>query len=375
MAIPESNDRQRLEARILASAFKQSFDRNDTEGARLAHKELARLLRLASDLEDRGDSKDRGKELSARSDERGSGDLPGGELPLRKPVSRLPQEAACPAAGARARLDPYELLDVDRFCQTDAVRAAFLRKARALVRQLAGETEALPDSPGSQLQELWLAYDILRSATARADHDLRRLGLRDNEARAFDLAAGSEPGPADLPGALSIPELLLAAEIIDAGELALAVGMASAMPEMPLGEFLVKQELISRDLLEAALIGQQLIRQGMISTGHYQIAMRRKLEANVCITKTLITCGWLTQGQLDEIQRTGETSSANPTRQAESTIREIVVADKTEAASQIEQIKASSFVPTWANELDWSEPDEGSASGDAESEADDTLQV
>src|SRR5262249_34183655 len=146
----------------------------------------------------------------------------------------------------------------------ELIHKTFLKQVRKVLVTKTKTKGVYPRKSLEMLRNLWIAHDILTDESIRADYDINVLGL--DSVATPDRSRFKEPAAVDSEGVLSLRlgELLREAGLIDQTELEIACDMHKAMREMPFGRFLVKQDFIDEEQLEAVLIGQRLLREGLI---------------------------------------------------------------------------------------------------------------
>ncbi|GEM_PF-2218818 len=388
MASPKPTPEQRLdlEARILLAAIRQSIERGDLDGANLAHHELSKLLadRAAQTAGDEYPQSPWGEDTDSQP---GAPDRPaagrgaaGGAAPEKAARTAEPgpvPAAERPAAGAREAGEPepasppegvpigdlYEALGVVPMSSIETIHVHYLRQVRKLLiaQQLTRDTSVW-DFRG-RLRAMSIAHDVLRDPVTRTDYDFRLLGLRGQSAPPVPelpgdmqtTITGTRPG-------LRIGELLQACEVLEAADLDVAVDMHRAMPNMPFGQFLVRQDFLSQQELDSALLGQRLIVDGKITVAQFQVAMFSVRSDGVPLGKTLVDRGWVTQGDVDERTREdpwAKAAAGDAPGPAQETPSAPAAGRLGGGAAQPRQpgaIETGNAVPSWADVLDWGEP-------------------
>jgi hypothetical protein len=237
---------------------------------------------------------------------------PAAELPIAQPKSLVESgldlvlKVTDPSLTAlTAATNPlgslYELLAVPESADGRTIHRHCLVKVKTMLRQ--PENFRGPNRRAShrQLQELWIARDILCDPATRADYDFRRLGLRGAEA---EEVAKMVPAFAHTDKSrIRIGELLLCAELLEQTELEIAADMHKAMPEMLFGAFLVKQEFIAESDLECVLLSQQLIRTGKLTIAQFKAVMDERRELEKDISDILLDNGLISSDELLEAYR------------------------------------------------------------------------
>jgi hypothetical protein len=414
--IHTTESRRDLEARVLAAALKQSFERGDMSGALLAHRQLTELLKQQSEQPQAGLEASRqqasgqvsagGAPAQAASAEAtGQG---GGTDTKEQPGSGAVIEEIAPAAaqaqaGAAGQVEPvafagavetggadtagtltgggnaraeeqaqaeaggkspetshfesyYHILGLEPVSPFERIRVRFLSQVKRLLRERATNRDLSNREFRDRLRTLCVAYDVLRDPNTRTDYDFRLMGLRGGgEAQAVETPTESEQGQAPNKPHLRIGELLQCSEILEPTELEIAVDMHKAMPEMPFGQFLVKQGFLTESELNSALLGQRLIVDGKITVAQFQTAMYTLRESSIPLSETLVSRGWVGRQELESVTipdpRAGTSAGARSTREA----HEVPVNANPEG---VRKISASNAVPSWAGQIDWADSPE-----------------
>jgi curved DNA-binding protein CbpA len=219
--------RVELEGKVLVAALKQSVDQGNRDSADFAHKQLFQLLRGHSQLKD-------------------------------KP--------------AKVETNVYEILGLGQNASMEVVHKHFLRRVRKL---LLTKGKVHPVQFLETLRSLWIAHDILIDPRTRRDYDQRVIGVagivrlqeRDDEKKGDPLTPGQRVEQ-------KIIKLIESSGLVEQTELEIARDMHKAMPEMPFGEFLLKQNFIARYQLDAILSGRRLLDAGIITLPQFQNAMK-----------------------------------------------------------------------------------------------------
>lgn len=274
-----------------------------------------------------------------------------------------PEVAMAVPAAAKAEesalKDFYLLLQVDQMSSFENIHIKFLRQVRKLLsdRRLNRDTSVWQFR--DQLRALCIAHDVLRDPITRTDYDFRLLGLRgENAKQSVELPDEADSGGLGNRSSLRIGELLQCSEILEQQELEIAVDMHKAMPEIPFGQFLVKQEFLTQAELDSALLGQRLILDGKITVGQFQVAMFAVRAESTALGDTIVLRGWANREEVDA--RTQEDPWPAKLLLAESAIQvtEIPVQQGDADAGYKAPIAASNALPSWAGQLDWGEDDE-----------------
>ncbi len=250
----------------------------------------------------------------------------------------------------------YELLDVAQVSSFEEIHRNFLRKVRALLIQEAKITDRKERFQAlRKLQFLWIAHDILTDPVTRTDCDLRAIGLRGILDEIIPQAPedASQGGPSNRTP-LRIGELLLCAGLLEPTELEIAADMHKAMPEMMFGAFLVKQEFIEEDDLNTVLLGQKLLRSGVITVVQFQTAMEMKRKEGKDLADSLVSLGYVSQREI--YAATASTQfGVNPGPPPERI--EIVSQTSDGKEAPVTSLELGNAAPSWKDQLDWSEPE------------------
>jgi hypothetical protein len=244
-------------SRSLIHALKQSYEQGDDEGVVSAYKQLTQLIL----------SRISGQNVTSQT-----------EVPDNfVPVGRF-----------------YEILGIQPLSSSRQVHIGYLRSIKKLLlnRQSANgqEWDFL-----SRLEEVCLAHDVLREPETRVDYDFRLLKVRGggnalaDELNAIETTIVPRSGKVHL----KIGELLQSCEIIDMAELAAAVDMHKAMPEMLFGQFMVKSGFINQKQLDTVLDAQKLIGEGRITVAQFQAGMKAFKETGMPLIAYLKKEGWV----------------------------------------------------------------------------------
>lgn len=250
----------------------------------------------------------------------------------------------------------YELLDVAQVSSFEEIHRNFLRKVRRLLINEAKITDRKERFQAlRKLQFLWIAHDILTDPVTRTDCDLRAIGLRGILDEIIPQAPedASQGGPSNRTP-LRIGELLLCAGLLEPTELEIAADMHKAMPEMMFGAFLVKQEFIEEDDLNTVLLGQKLLRSGVITVVQFQTAMEMKRKEGKELSDSLVSLGYVSQREI--YAATASTQfGVNPGPPPERI--EIVGQNAEGGQEHVAELTVGNAVPSWKDQLDWSEPE------------------
>lgn len=429
-----TKDRLELESRVLAAALKQSFERGDSVGVSLAHRQIFLLLKAAKKAEASGSgSRDRGSRRSSfdkRSQKGGrearpkkdrvmphivwteedstqydeedtevteethavpietdNSDKATQSFPAAEPVpeseaARVDAKESEPIEGESSSQvlgpfvlqegaqDAYSILRVEQVASFEEIHRNFFRLVKRLLVDMKKATRKRKKELLLDLQQLWIAHDVLTDPVTRTDYDFRILGLRgapdviiDGGAEEGEVIIGSE-----IP--LRIGELLQCAGLLEPTELEIAADMHKAMPEMLFGAFLVKQGFITEEDLEQVLMGQRLLKMGYMSVGTFQACMKEWREESVYIQDSAVAHNLISKHEMDRIVAQGlmDTDTEIPAinAQGKSTGMRTGLASKIQYAgtgqmineeeARKRQVSAGHAVPGWKDQLDWSAP-------------------
>jgi hypothetical protein len=151
---------------------------------------------------------------------------------------------------------------------------------------------------------------------------------------------------------LRIGELLQCSEILEPTELEIAVDMHRAMPELPFGQFLVKQGFLTDSELYSALLGQRLIIDGKITVAQFQTAMYMLRESSIPLSETLVSRGWVSRQELESVTIPDPLAGAFAGPRLTRQVQEVPVSARPKDAGKI---NASNAVPSWAGQIDWAD--------------------
>ncbi|MBX9666391.1 MAG: hypothetical protein K2X93_02185 [Candidatus Obscuribacterales bacterium] len=248
--------------------------------------------------------------------------------------------------GEKPTFDAYGILNVDQIASFEEIHRAFLFLVRRTLLQLKKAKRKQRRPLLDDLQNLWIAHDILSDPVTRTDFDFRILGLRGApDVMIHTAPEDKEESSITTRTPLRIGELMQCAGLLEQTELEIAADMHKAMPEMLFGAFLVKQGFISDEDLTQVLVGQRLLKNGSMTVGHYQLCMKRWREDQTPIETTAVSEGLVTQSEMERISMSGiqDPSGSQPRINAE------------EAAKR--NLSVGHAVPLWKDQLDWSEPE------------------
>jgi hypothetical protein len=321
----DNRNRLDLESKVLAAAFKQGIDHGDLGSADLAHKALFRLIKerhgtLPPVRANRAPSRPQlpasliapggnllpvplpdSRELQPKSvnPDNGHGLAP---TTINKPQAQLSKDQAEgeeASTGPPTPINVYELLAVPPTSPTELIHKNFLKQVRKVLVAKTKTKGVYPRKSLEMLRNLWIAHDILTDESIRADYDLNVLGL--TSVANPDRSKSKEPLTLideEDAASLRLGELLRAAGLIDQTELEIACDMHKAMREMPFGRFLVKQDFIEEDQLEAVLLGQRFLREGLIDLKQFQLAMETFTRSSKDLDQILVEKGYATRADL-----------------------------------------------------------------------------
>ena len=245
-------------ARSLIHALKQSYEKGDDHGVVDAYKQLTQLIL---------------KRVSGQTAQ-----------------ALLPEQADNFVPVGRF----YEILGIQPLSSSRQVHVGYLRSIKKLLgsRHLSNgqERDFL-----TRLQDICLAHDVLREPETRVDYDFRLLKVRGggnalaDELNALETTIVPRSGKVHL----KVGELLQSSEIIDMAELAAAVDMHKAMPEMLFGQFMVKSGFINQRQLDTVLEAQKLIGAGHITVAQFQAGMKAFKDTGMPFLAFLKQEGWV----------------------------------------------------------------------------------
>jgi hypothetical protein len=269
-----NEDNMNLEAKILAWAFRQSFERADATGALLAHRQLCHLLKS----EDNGSTKV--------------------ESPMPHDVNAVNNfnvshygQASSASIGST---NLYKLLQVEPLAPFETIHFIFVKTLRKILVKHKAE-QLNPNYDYHQFRQLimklWVAHDILSDPATRLDYDLKSAQVGGLPSQGI-ISKGSQT---QIPNQnqILIGKLLQIAKVLEPKELDVAVDMHKAMPGLRFGQFLVTAGFLNQDELDAALLGQRLILTGKITVAQFEKAMHDMRHKNIAFFDTLVTEGWI----------------------------------------------------------------------------------
>jgi hypothetical protein len=330
----DNQNRLELESKVLAAAFKQGVDHGDLAGADLAHKALFRLIRerhLPTGLNTRSTSWPTNRSTEQYDIALQAAILARDSQPVSLPVSETPAENFSPGNGhdlltvaedlpappfvrddsesddlvatGPAPVNVYELLAIPHTSSVEVIHKKFLKQVRKVLVSKTKTKGVYPRKSLEMLRNLWIAHDILTDESIRADYDANVLGLV--SVANPDRSKRKDPPTlvdAEDAAALRLGELLRAAGLIDQTELEIACDMHKAVREMPFGRFLIKQDFIEEDQLEAVLLGQRFLRDGLIDLDQFQEAMETFTRSSKDLEQILLENGFIAPSDLSKIQ-------------------------------------------------------------------------
>jgi hypothetical protein len=320
----DNQNRLDLESKVLAAAFKQGIDHGDLESAALAHKALFRLIRerhlpnTTSDYHSRPNLnrfaapvppaqgfyvEPTSPPTDQRESESGNGhglDQASANLAQPAALSAVPEGEDLDKANL-APINIYELLGIPHTSSVELIHKTFLKQVRKVLVAKTKTKGVYPRKSLEMLRNLWIAHDILTDESIRADYDINVLGL--------DSVANPDPSRFKIPAAdnegvvtLRLGELLREAGLIDQTELEIACDMHKAMREMPFGQFLVKQDFIDEEQLEAVLIGQRLLREELIDLEQFQECMDTFTRTGKDLGQIILESGYVSKADLIKVR-------------------------------------------------------------------------
>jgi curved DNA-binding protein CbpA len=221
-----------LEGKVLVAALRQSVEQGDQSAADFAHKQLFQLLR--------------------------------GQVRPKPKQSKMEKNV-------------YEILGLKEDASEEVVHKHFLHRVRKL---LLGKAKEHPMQFLQQLRSLWIAHDILIDPATRRDYDRRIAGLPlINEPMKDSEKSNSENSINTQLEANKIVKLIESSGLMEQTELDIARDMHRAMPEMPFADFLIKQNFIERQQLDAIMTGGRLLQSGTISPVQFKKSIKDLSEA------------------------------------------------------------------------------------------------
>ncbi len=232
--------------RSLIHALKQSYEQGDDQGVVSAYKQLTQLIL----------NRVSGQNAKALQSEAADNFVPVGRF--------------------------YEILGIQPLSSSRQVHVGYLRSIKKMLAARRAANGQERDFL-ARLEEICLAHDVLREPETRVDYDFRLLKVRGGGNALSDELDALETTIVPRSGKvhLKIGELLQSSEIIDMAELAAAVDMHKAMPEMLFGQFMVKSGFINQKQLDTVLEAQKLIGEGRITVAQFQAGMKAYKETGI----------------------------------------------------------------------------------------------
>ncbi len=272
-------------------------------------------------------------------------------------VSHVPGENLT-AEGDKSAFDAYGILQVEQIASFEEIHRSFLFLVRRVLMGLKKAKKKQRRPLLEELQNLWIAHDILSDPVTRTDFDFRILGLRGAPDVIIHSAPEDKVDSISSRTPLRIGELMQCAGLLEPTKLEIAADMHRAMPEMLFGAFLVKQGFISEEDLQQVLMGQRLLKNGNLTVGHYQMCMKLWRESQTPIENTAVAEGYVTQTEMERIVAAGLRDTAGvPAYEGGAGANRGAAAriNTEEAAKRV--FRAERAVPQWKDQLDWSEPE------------------
>ncbi|MEZ4535799.1 MAG: hypothetical protein R3D26_12495 [Cyanobacteriota/Melainabacteria group bacterium] len=426
-----TKDRLELESRVLAAALKQSVELGDNSGVSLAHRQIFLLIRSAHGAGDNAaetknaasSHEDENTDVPSTSSatesrkrklpnivwteaEESSEDSPESEafdeeehpsesidtaaepsdetieVPLNPQSQGMVNAGVSLTRAHRAQpkahldenvFDAYGILGVEQVASFEKIHVGFLVLIRRLLFEIKKTKRRKRKELLQQLQELWIAHDVLTDPVTRTDYDFRILGLRGAPDVIIDTpdSEGQVVIGSTIP--LRIGELLQCAGLLEPTELEIAADMHRAMPEMLFGAFLVKQGFITEPDLDQVLMGQRLLKMGYMSVATFQSCMRHWIDSDTPIYESAVTEGLLTLSEMERIIAQGlkDTDTEIPAISggqvgfrsgARAKVQSFGTGPMLNEEEAIKrQVSADHAVPEWKDQLDWSAPPEEEA--------------
>jgi hypothetical protein len=262
------------------------------------------------------------------------------------------------ADGEKSNFNAYGILQVDQIASFEEIHRNFLFQVRRVLMSLKKAKKKQRRPLLEQLQNLWIAHDILSDPVTRTDFDFRILGLRGAPDVIIHSAPEDKSDSISSRTPLRIGELMQCAGLLEPTELEIAADMHKAMPEMLFGAFLVKQGFISEEDLGQVLMGQRLLKNGNLTVGHYQMCMKRWRENQTPIEETAVAEGLVSQNEMERIVSAGlrDTAGVPAYQGGAGSIRGSAPRINAEEAAK-RNLSVGHAVPQWKDQLDWSEPE------------------
>ncbi|MBX9938193.1 MAG: hypothetical protein K2Y32_03020 [Candidatus Obscuribacterales bacterium] len=418
---PASRERLELETRVLAAALRQSLQLGDMEGSNLAHEQIFILLKARQELMNGPSAAELSRAL--RASEAGLGNAngqalqektrripdiewfeessekaqkPGSEVQVSSSIENGQENISLPEAETDkpqvaalgvdeekavskepAEPDFYQFFGLEQGADRQDIHRVFLVRVRAILRGIKQRSEPLRGFERQEvlkgLQKVWINHDILQDASTRGDYDQRLSGHAVSDEAPQEVKTGA---------AMRIGELLQSSGLLEKTELEIAADMHKAMPELMFGSFLVKQGFVQERDLECVLISQQLIKTGQISLEQFQELMPERGDTGTMFN-LLLERGLVTREELDQAIASLPTEEAGIVARALAQETRASMAEATEATEATEakevpevpevpevtaepdvpvKLTPNNAVPSWKDQLDWSEPESESES-------------
>ncbi|MDZ4835127.1 MAG: hypothetical protein SGJ27_15230 [Candidatus Melainabacteria bacterium] len=261
--------------------------------------------------------------------------------------------------GVQPNFNAYGILDVEQIASFEEIHRSFLFLVRRILLSLKKAKRKQRKPLLEELQNLWIAHDILSDPVTRTDFDFRVLGLRGAPDVLIHSAPEDKSHSISSRTPLRIGELMQCAGLLEPTELEIAADMHKAMPEMLFGAFLVKQGFISEEDLGQVLTGQRLLKNGNMTVGHYQICMKSWREQRVSIEESAVSEGFVTPQEMERVIVSGQRETVQGVSAYQSgstTLRSTAPQFNAEEAAK-RKFSAGHAVPLWKDQLDWSEPE------------------
>ncbi len=262
-------------------------------------------------------------------------------VPVSKKEEPALPEGAIDGGSLETDAPMYQLFSVSQMAAFEEIHIKFLRRARRILAEIKAN-KAIRYEKLPELQAFWIAHDILTDPVTRTDYDFRHLGVRGSQESVDHPPEEQSATRLSSRTPLRIGELLQAAHLLEQAELEIACDMHKAMPEVQFGTFLVRQGFIEERHLEAALIGQKLLRAGCISVAQFQIAMDISDKERKPIGDSLIQANWISAADLERALNPPPPEEPPPLTVQ---IREVPIAKKSEVKAETK--------PAWQDQFDW----------------------
>ena len=310
--------------------------------------------------------------------------LPASETDKSRLAAVEPVEQELKAGASQEAAEPnfYQFFGLEQGADRQDIHRSFLVRVRSILRGIKQRSEPLRGFERQEvlkgLQKVWINHDILQDASTRGDYDQRLSG----HAVALEAPQESKTGPT-----VRIGELLQSSGLLEKTELEIAADMHKAMPELMFGSFLVKQGFVEERDLECVLISQQLIKTGQISLEQFQELMPERGDTGTMFN-LLLERGLVTREELDKaisslpseeaviVARAlaQETQAATPEAEQIQEVKEVKAVQEIQEIQEAPvKLTPNNAVPSWKDQLDWSEPEaEAAAPSKVEQEVIDT---